>query len=136
VTITDKQRNDLYRACEETMGEGPAETLLSLLPPVGWADVATKTDLGNLRADFDHLRTEIKSDVAHLRSEIKSDLDHLRTELESVRATMATKENLQELRADVERSMKDQTRTMIFGLAGLNATFLAALLAGARLIGA
>jgi len=107
VTITDKQRNDLYRACEETMGEGPAETLLSLLPPVGWADVATKTDL-----------------------------DHLRFEIKSALATVATKESLQELRADMERSMKDQTRTMIFGLAGLNATFLAALLAGARLIGA
>ena len=124
MTITDKQRNDLYRACEETMGEGPAETLLSLLPPVGWADVATKTDLGSLRADFDHLRTEIKSDLGHLR-----------TGLESALATMATKEDLQELRADVERSMKDQTRTMIFGLAGLNATFLAALLTGARLFG-
>jgi hypothetical protein len=88
-------------------------------------DVVTKTDLGGLRSDFGHLRTEIKSE-----------LDHLRAELESTLATMATKENLQELRADVERSMKEQTSTMIFGLAWLNATFLAALLAGARLIGA
>ena len=81
MTITDKQRNDLYRACEETMGEGPAETLLSLLPPVGWADVATKTDLENLRAatraDFDHLRSEIKSDIAHLRSELELSLIHI-----------------------------------------------------------
>jgi len=89
------------------MGEQPTETLFAHLPPVGWADVATKTDL-----------------------------DHLRSEIKSALATVATKESLQELRADMERSMKDQTRTMIFGLAGLNATFLAALLAGARLIGA
>ena len=105
MTITDKQRNDLYRACEETMGEGPAETLLSLLPPVGWADVATKQDLEILKSDT-------KAEIQSLRADIEG------------------------LRGDMERSMREQTRTMIFGLAGLNATFLAALLAGARLIGA
>jgi hypothetical protein len=100
------------------MGEQPTETLFAHLPPVGWADVATKTDL------------------EHLRAEIKADVDHLRSEMTSALANLATKESLQELRSDMERSMKEQTRTMIFGLAGLNATFLAALLAGARLIGA
>ena len=95
MSITDKQRNDLYRACEETMGEGPAETLLSLLPPVGWADVATKHDL-----------------------------EHL-----------ATKADLQSVRADVERSIREQTRTMLFGLASINLTFLGAVLVGARLVG-
>ena len=102
MTITDKQRNDLYRACEETMGEGPAETLLSLLPPVGWAAVATKQDL-------EHLAT-------------KADLQSVRTDQQS-------------LRADIERSLREQTRTMLFGLASINLTFLGAVLVGARLVG-
>lgn len=100
MTITDRQRNELYQAFERTIGEGPADTMMAPLPPVGWADVATKHDLAQLREQ------------------------------------MATKADLQSLRAEVERSIREQTRTMLFGLAGINATFLAALLTGARLFGA
>ena len=31
------------------LSEGAADTLMELLPPVGWADVATKTDLQHLQ---------------------------------------------------------------------------------------
>jgi hypothetical protein len=38
---------------EETMGSDRAETMTSLLPPVGWADVATKQDLAHLEIRFE-----------------------------------------------------------------------------------
>ncbi len=41
---------------EQALGPESAETLMEMLPPVGWADVATKRDLDALRhqllADF------------------------------------------------------------------------------------
>ena len=110
MSITERQRAELYRAFEEHVGQGPADTLMALLPPVGWADVATKQDLDQLRAGT------------------KRDLDQMRE-------VMATKADLQSLRADVERAIREQTRTMLFGLAGINMTFLGAALAGARLLG-
>lgn len=53
MTVSEKQRHQLYTRCQELMGEEEASTLMSLLPPVGWADVTTKADLGVLRRDLD-----------------------------------------------------------------------------------
>jgi hypothetical protein len=44
---------------EEAMGPERAATLMSLLPPVGWADVATKHDLAVLRGDLAQLESRI-----------------------------------------------------------------------------
>jgi hypothetical protein len=48
----------------QILSEEAADTLMELLPPVGWADVATKTDL-------QHLRDELKSDMLNLQLTIE-----------------------------------------------------------------
>jgi hypothetical protein len=48
--IDERARHELYRAVEELLGTERADTLMSLLPPIGWADVATKEDLHQLEA--------------------------------------------------------------------------------------
>lgn len=45
MAVTEKQRHDLFTRIEETLGPEHATTMMELLPPVGWADVATKRDL-------------------------------------------------------------------------------------------
>jgi hypothetical protein len=45
MSIDEQSRHELYRRLEEILGPGPAATLMEHLPPVGWADVATKRDL-------------------------------------------------------------------------------------------
>jgi hypothetical protein len=49
------------------LGEQEAATLMEYLPPVGWADVATKRD-------FDALRAELRAEMAEFRSEIRIEL--------------------------------------------------------------
>jgi hypothetical protein len=46
--IDERARHELFVAVEDTLGRDHADTLMSLLPPVGWADVATKHDLHEL----------------------------------------------------------------------------------------
>jgi hypothetical protein len=46
-TIDERRRHELYVALEDTIGTEQADTLMSMLPPSGWADVATKHDLGH-----------------------------------------------------------------------------------------
>ncbi len=50
MAIDEGARHQLFKRLEETIGEQEASTLMSHLPPVGWADVTTKTDLEVLRA--------------------------------------------------------------------------------------
>lgn len=54
MAIDERSRHELFLKLEQFIGPGEATTLMELLPPVGWADVATK-------ADLDHLGTQIDS---------------------------------------------------------------------------
>ena len=48
MAITDETRHHLYQRLEEVLGPEEAATLMQHLPPVGWADVATKHDVAHL----------------------------------------------------------------------------------------
>lgn len=54
--VTEEKRHHLYRRLEAVLGAEEATTMMELVPPVGWADVATRQDLENLnlsiRADL------------------------------------------------------------------------------------
>ena len=53
MAVDERARHELYEQAEAAMGRGSADTLMSLLPPVGWADVATKHDLAELETRLD-----------------------------------------------------------------------------------
>jgi hypothetical protein len=54
VAVTDQARNRLYNQVREAWGEEVAATMMELLPPAGWADVARQADM-TLRFDaIDH----------------------------------------------------------------------------------
>lgn len=63
MAVDEAARHQLYTSLESTLGSEPTSTLMSLLPPVGGADVATKQDLAileaNLHRDIADLRTEV-----------------------------------------------------------------------------
>lgn len=65
--IDEAARNELYNRLEAAIGPNPTSTLMSLLPPVGWADVATKDDLQvlerTMRADFRHEMSDLRADM-------------------------------------------------------------------------
>ena len=48
MAIDERARHELYLRLEEHLGAEAATTLMEHLPPVGWADVATKRDLDQL----------------------------------------------------------------------------------------
>ena len=45
MAISEEARHELYQALERSIGHEHATTLMEHLPPVGWADVATRRDL-------------------------------------------------------------------------------------------
>ncbi|MEZ5171341.1 MAG: hypothetical protein R3A49_11410 [Acidimicrobiia bacterium] len=54
MAIDEHTRHHLHEVARETWDDEAADTLMEMLPPVGWADVATKRDLDALeeRMDF------------------------------------------------------------------------------------
>ena len=66
MAITDEARNRLYNTLREKLGAENAATMMELLPPVGWADVATKRDLDQLailtKRDIDNLGAELRGE--------------------------------------------------------------------------
>ena len=56
MAITEESRHRMYERLEEVLGRDQAATLMEHLPPVGWADVATRRDVDNvanvLRVEF------------------------------------------------------------------------------------
>jgi hypothetical protein len=52
MAFDERTRHQLYLRLEEVLGPEEATILMEHLPPVGWADVATKRDLQLLRTEF------------------------------------------------------------------------------------
>ena len=78
MAITEEARHHLYQALEQTLGPDEAATLMEHLPPVGWADVATKRDLDMHAAatkhDLDSLELRLGARISALRADVYKEL--------------------------------------------------------------
>ena len=111
MSITEASRFQLRTAIGQILSEEAADTLMELLPPVGWADVATKTDL-------QHLRNEMQADIKNLRDEFKGDMHALQLTIEIA----------------IEKRIHEQTRWLITTMIAMNTVMLAASVALSKLI--
>ena len=74
---SERRRHQLYEEAKQVLSVESADELMSYLPPVGWADVATKTDLGMIRYEMDALRSEMRGDMARIEGKIDRVEDRL-----------------------------------------------------------
>ena len=154
--IDERARHELYRAVEELLGTSTADTLMTLLPPVGWADVATKDDLRQLEARlttrwdsrFDGLTTRWDSRFDGLETRWDARFDELAGRFSRLEAGLDARfvhaeartdakfaivdarfENVDgrfarldtrfaQLEGQLDRSLREQTRTLMLGLIG------------------
>ena len=111
MSITEASRFQLRTAIGQILSEEAADTLMELLPPVGWADVATKTDL-------QHLRDELKAEIHSLRVEFKADIQALQLSFETT----------------LEKRLHEQTKWFITTMIAMNAVTVAVAVALSKLI--
>lgn len=110
MTIDERTRHRLHRKLEEVLGSQEAAVLMEHLPPVGWADVATKHDLG-------HLREVLDAKIDGFESRVEAKLEGAKHEI------LAT------VRAELIR----QTHTMVMAQAGTVLAVAGLAFAAARL---
>ena len=132
MAIDEQARHRLYDRLEQVLGPEEATILMEHLPPVGWANVATKRDL-------DALAVATKRDLDALAVATKRDLDALaemnKTEHEAL-AEINRKEHEvleQRLLATFRAELLHQTRTMIFATTVAMASIGGLAFAAARL---
>jgi hypothetical protein len=75
MAVDERRRHEMYLAFEALVGGEVAATMMEHLPPVGWADVATKHD--------------VEREVAILRADMGKEFAGVRSELHDVRAEIA-----------------------------------------------
>jgi hypothetical protein len=107
--VSDQDRRELFNALERELGHTPAATLMELLPPIGWADVAHQSDLVAVRGEMAELRgemaevrgemAEVRGEMAGLRAELKGEMAELRAEL---------KGEMAEFRGEVRAEIRTQ----------------------------
>ena len=78
MVISESHRHELHGRLIEALGPEAAATLMEYLPPVGWADVATRRDLDSLghqlRGEMAELRGDLRGEMAELRSELRIEI--------------------------------------------------------------
>jgi len=78
VAVDERTRHERYLGLEEKLGPDVADALMQHLPPVGWADVATKHDLEQLAARLEErmdLRFERQDE--HIDARIHAEINRL-----------------------------------------------------------
>jgi hypothetical protein len=98
VAITEGRRKRRYDNLEEVLGVDNAEVMMELLPPVGWADVATNRELDHLRVTiekrldtrFDAAEHRMLAEVHGLRAEMYRELAAVRGEIGGLRDDVAS----------------------------------------------
>jgi hypothetical protein len=78
---TETGRHRLYEKIKEQWGEEHAAELMSYLPPVGWADVATKHDLAQLSNELRGEMSQLRGEMTELRNELRGEMSELRAEM-------------------------------------------------------
>ena len=122
MSITDRQRLKLLRTLETVIGPEDASTLMDLLPPFTWANVATIDHVSvvgdqttkalrgemqvlstQLRSEMHTLSTQLRSEMHTLSTELRGELNELRVELQSEIAGQVAR-----LEVTVERGFRRQ----------------------------
>lgn len=120
MAVDERARHELRRKLEQVLGADEAATLMAHLPPVGWADVATKHDLAQLEE-----RMNLRFNMVDLR------FDSIDQRFDSMEERFEAK--LDRLRGEMFQALAKQSRGTVFAVLGSVFT-VASLAFAARLL--
>ncbi|CAN5688083.1 hypothetical protein BH20ACT1_BH20ACT1_08770 [soil metagenome] len=116
--VDERSRHQLFNHLDDVLGPEDAATLIEHLPPVGWADVATKRDLDALELRIDQRFVS----VDHRFDQIDQRFDQMDQSIDERFVWFEEKFNLRleavkhELIAMFHRELNAQTKVIMFGM--------------------
>ncbi|MGH8903186.1 MAG: hypothetical protein ACRDYA_16335 [Egibacteraceae bacterium] len=124
MVVDERTRHGLYTRLEEVLGGEYAMTLMEHLPPVGWADVATKQDLAVLKGDLAALEERLGYRIGGVERRIGGLEERIDLKMDALKY---------ELRSDFHTELVAQTRLFVIALTGSMATIASLAFAAAQL---
>lgn len=83
--IEERERHRLHERLDEVLGPEEAVTLMRHLPPVGWGDVARRSDLNQLEG---RLESRLDASIERVLGRMHRELGQMHRELGQVRGDM------------------------------------------------
>ncbi len=116
MALSEQTRLNLRRELERLLGPEMADAALEAMPNISYDDIATSTDLTNLRvtlrADLSEVRSELRGEMVDLRGDLRGEMADLRGdlcgEMADLRAEMGN------LRGDLSADMATNLKQMLF----------------------
>ena len=97
MSISERERRDIYTGLEQAVGERVANNIMELLPQQPADQLVTRADMHSnatlLRGEMAELRSELKGEMADLRAELRSEMTDLRAEMATGFATTKVETN-------------------------------------------
>lgn len=143
--VDERSRHQLFRRLDEVLGPDQAATLIEHLPPVGWADVATKRDLDGLELRLDQRFALIDERFDHLSRSVEGRFERVDERFDHLSGSVEARfervderfgwmdDNFgqrldgakQELIGLFYRELNAQTKTVVFGMVTIVLTMAA-----------
>ncbi len=71
MSVTESERHQIIQWFQEQMEPEQAAIMMKVIAPVGWGDIATKTDLAVIEGRLRGEMAGIRGEMAELRGDIK-----------------------------------------------------------------
>jgi len=135
VSVTEYERHQIFQWYEEAMGTERATIMMNLVPPVGWGEVATRTELvalgSGIRGEMGALRSGLQAEMSVLGSELRGEMAELRGEMKAGNAELRSE--VAELRGEMKAGNAELLRTLFFGMTASYATLVGLVFAAVKL---
>jgi hypothetical protein len=79
--VYERSRHELHQRLQEALGPEAASTLMAHLPPAGYSELATKSDLRQLEE-----RLELKMDA--MKQELRGEIQQVRAHVDKTARTL------------------------------------------------
>lgn len=125
--VSSDDRQELEAALERQLGAGPTTTLMALLPPVDWSEVARQPDLIAVRDDVAVLKTDVaalKTEFREFRSEVRGDLVTMRADNKEFQSFV--REDLAGMRVEIAALWFKLFFTIVGSMIGFGGVIIAA----------
>ena len=107
MAVNERSRRMLYDRLEEVLGVGHGDALMEYLPPIGWADVATRRDVDQLAAEMTHRFERVDDRFTVLEARLDDRFARLSAEITAA------------FRGEITAAITLQVRQTVFAIIGV-----------------